>query len=135
MFSLCLLPTPPNLTLAGISILLKLIAWTAGTEVATNVVVTKVLALGLEILLNRVSLGSTFIKVWKRFREEGLNSCQGTSAVALVSEWSLTRGHKIRSAPDRLDLQAFLMLSGNYHWGQNPGWHASSGKSSLEGKK
>lgn len=46
------LPQCPNLTLAGMPILLKLIAWTAGTEVATNIVVTQVLALGLEILFN-----------------------------------------------------------------------------------
>lgn len=67
---LYLSPTLPNLTLAGMSVLLKLIAWTAGTEVATNVVVTKVLAQGLGILLNGVLLGSTFIKVWKRFRKD-----------------------------------------------------------------
>lgn len=70
MFSLYLSPTLPNLTLAGMPILLKLIAWTAGTEVATNIVVTKVLAQGLGILLNCVLLGSTFIKVWKRFRKD-----------------------------------------------------------------
>lgn len=46
-----------------------------------------------------------------------LDSCQGTSVVGLVSEWSLTRGHKTKSTPDRLHLWAFLMLSGNYHWG------------------
>jgi len=40
------------LGLAGMPVLLKLIAWMAGTEVATNIVVTQVLALGLVILLN-----------------------------------------------------------------------------------
>lgn len=71
------LPQRPNLTLAGMPILLKLIAWTAGTEVATRIVMTQVLALGLEILLNRVALGGTFIEVWKRFQKERLNSCRG----------------------------------------------------------
>lgn len=46
------LPQGSNLTLAGMPILLKLVAWTAGTEVATGVVMTQVLTLGLEILLH-----------------------------------------------------------------------------------
>lgn len=73
-------------------VLLKLVAWTAGTEVATNVVVTQVLAQGLGTLLHQVELGGTFVQVWKRSRKEAFSSCRGTSVVALVSARSLTRG-------------------------------------------
>lgn len=99
-------------------VLLKLIAWMAGTEIATNVVVTKVLAQRLGILLNRVELGGTFVQVWKRFRKEGFSSCQGTSVVALVSARSLTRG---------LNRQSQLLATWASRGPSNAFWELPSG--------
>ena len=45
-------PFPLSLTLAGLPIFLKLIARMAGTEVASNIVVTQMLASGLQTLFH-----------------------------------------------------------------------------------
>ena len=85
-----------TLTLAGTPILLELIAWTAGAEIAADVVVAQVLAPGRGVLLNRVELQGTFVQVWKRFQKEGFNFTKarvgGGRGRDLWRRWS-QRGH------------------------------------------
>jgi hypothetical protein len=77
------------------SIFLKLIAWTAGTEVAADIVVTQVLALGLGTLLYGIVLGSTFIEVWKGFRKKGLNMCYGFGLREVTHQRPRNKAHLV----------------------------------------
>ena len=115
-----------GLTLAGTPILLELIAWTAGAEIAADVVVAQVLALRRGVLLNRVELQGTFVQVWKRFRKEGFNPTEamvglggGTFGGAGLCEVTHQRP-KDKVISGHLELQAPLTLSGTCSVGTGP---------------